>query len=84
MVTSGVPLAGRGIDKIEPRLLEQIDEMRRRSVATSSWAAADEESMEVTVSHQVDVRAQPARVQDRMEAMLALAAEIHGWQRPLI
>jgi serine protease AprX len=76
-------------DKLEPRLLTFIDEQKVRASARGMSAAEVEEqqSVQVTISHQEDVQAtegQPGEGQARQTALASLEHRVHELQAPVL
>src|SRR6266704_448177 len=76
-------------DKLEPRLRALIDEQKVRASARGVSVAEVEEqqSVQVTISHQEDVRAlegQPGEGQARQAALSSLEHKVHELQAPVL
>lgn len=76
-------------DKLEPRLRTLIDEQKLRASARGVSVAEVEEqqSVQVTISHQEDVRAlegQPGEGQARQAALASLEHQVHELQAPVL
>src|SRR6266508_1707519 len=76
-------------DKLEPRLRTLIDEQKVRASARGVSVAEVEEqqSVQVTISHQEDVRAlegQPGEGQARQAALASLEHQVHELQAPVL
>ena len=70
-------------DKLEPRLVEYIEQKKTRAAAKgASHAAVQDEPIEVTISHVEDLRAEETR--DRSSTLLDLGERIRTSQATIV